>query len=83
MGRPGTPQASRLEWGAVMGLTMLTLAMALVGLGTVAESRTSGSHRHCDYTRPGVEPWWRERAGDGGDPQPSSRSVGDQRRYAD
>lgn len=50
-----------------MGMTGLLLALTLVGLDS-ARRGARGGDRHCDYTRPGVEPWWTDLGGEAVDP---------------
>lgn len=46
-----------------MGLAVV-LALAAMGLNSAFPKKGRGGDRHCDYTRPGVEPWWSDPCGD-------------------
>lgn len=47
-----------------MGLASWTLALAILGLDVAVLARPWVVDHHCDYTRPGVEPWWRDDTGE-------------------
>jgi hypothetical protein len=50
-----------------MKLAGWTLALAMLGLDVVVLTRVCGADRHCDFTRPGVEPYWDDEPGEVGE----------------
>lgn len=47
-----------------MGRASWTLALTILGLTAVVLARPGAVDHHCDYTRPGVEPWWSDDTGE-------------------
>jgi hypothetical protein len=48
-----------------MNLAGWMLALSMLGLDAVVLTRAWAADRHCDYTRPGVEPYWDDQPGGG------------------
>lgn len=50
-----------------MKLAGWMLALTVLGLDAVVLTRTCHADRHCDFTRPGVEPYWTDEPGEVGE----------------
>ena len=59
-----------------MGLSGLLAGLVIHGLDAATIGTGRAGDRHCDYTRTGVEPWWKETTDESGErPAPSGLAA--------
>lgn len=59
-----------------MRLARWALVLTVLGVEAVIVSRLWTVDRHCDYTRPGIEPWWDDDGDAGNRVRPSPHEPG-------
>jgi hypothetical protein len=64
-GRVAPPVGGARRWGYTMGLLLRLPARTLMSpAGGAPEATGRSLLTHCDYSRPGVDPWWVEKPTD-------------------